>query len=242
MCCRESPVSAPPPGMSAGRPVLRVLRLGRLPFPEALAVQQRCVRSLQEAPGRDSLLLVEHRAVYTVGIRRGPYPGEEEARLRALGADFQRTDRGGLITFHGPGQLVCYPVLDLRRLRRSLRDYVCGLEGSVIGLCRGMGLEAGRAPETGVWVRDRKICAIGVHCSRHITYHGLALNCNTDLSWFSHIVPCGIVGKGVTSLSAELGREVTVDEVVPPFLEAFQEEFNCTVEYSDDHVTAEGMT
>ncbi|XP_075707420.1 octanoyl-[acyl-carrier-protein]:protein N-octanoyltransferase LIPT2, mitochondrial [Rhinoderma darwinii] len=226
--------------MSAGRPVLRVVRLGLLSFPEAVCVQQRCVRGLRPgdaARGRDTLLLCEHRAVYTVGIRQ--CPGEEEARLRALGADFQRTDRGGLITFHGPGQLLCYPVLDLRRLRRSLRDYVSGLEGAVIGLCRGLGLEAERAKETGVWLRDRKICAIGVHCSRHITYHGLALNCNTDLSWFNHIVPCGIVGKGVTSLSAELGREVTVDDVIPQFLEAFEEEFKCSVEYNDDHMTAE---
>ncbi|XP_069825578.1 octanoyl-[acyl-carrier-protein]:protein N-octanoyltransferase LIPT2, mitochondrial [Dendropsophus ebraccatus] len=228
--------------VSAGRPVLRALRLGLLSYPEALSVQRGCVRCLRAEDGQDTLLLAEHRPVYTVGIRQGPYPGEEERRLRDLGADFQRTDRGGLITFHGPGQLVCYPVLDLRRLRRSLRAYVCGLEGSVIRLCRGLGLEAARAPETGVWLQDRKICAIGVHCSRHITYHGLALNCNTDLSWFSHIVPCGIVGKGVTSLSAELGREVTVDEVIPRFLEAFQEEFACTVEYSDDHMTATAMT
>ncbi|XP_069615569.1 octanoyl-[acyl-carrier-protein]:protein N-octanoyltransferase LIPT2, mitochondrial [Ranitomeya imitator] len=220
------------------RPVLRVLRLGLLPFPEALAEQRRCARALRPevGGGRDSLLLCEHRPVYTEGIRGGS--GQDEARLRALGADFHRTDRGGLITFHGPGQLLCYPVLDLRRLRRSLRDYVCGLEGTVIRLCRGLGLEAARAADTGVWVRDRKICAIGVHCSRYITHHGLALNCSTDLSWFGHIVPCGIVGKGVTSLSAELGRPVTVDEVVPLFLEAFQDEFGCSLEYDDDHMTA----
>ncbi|XP_071989910.1 octanoyl-[acyl-carrier-protein]:protein N-octanoyltransferase LIPT2, mitochondrial [Engystomops pustulosus] len=223
-----------------GRPVLRAVRLGLLPYPEALAAQQRCVQTVRQDAARGWLLLCEHGPVYTVGIRRGPYPGEEERRLRELGADFQRTDRGGLITFHGPGQLLCYPVLDLRLLRRSLRDYVCGLEGAVIRLCRGLGLQAARRPETGVWLRDSKVCAIGVHCSRHVTYHGLALNCNTDLSWFRHIVPCGIVGKGVTSLSAELGREVTVDEIIPPFLEAFQEEFRCTVQ--EEHMEAAGAT
>ncbi|KAM8977724.1 octanoyl-[acyl-carrier-protein]:protein N-octanoyltransferase LIPT2, mitochondrial [Pelodytes ibericus] len=213
---------------AAGRSVMHVVRLGLLPYPEALRVQQACVRAAREQ-ARDTLLLCQHPAVYTVGVRRGPVLDEEEARLRALGADFQRTDRGGLITFHGPGQLVCYPVMDLSRHRRTLRAYVCGLEAAVIRLCRGLGLEADRAPETGVWVRDNKICAIGVHCARHVTSHGLALNCNTDLRWFRHIVPCGIVGKGVTTLTRELARDVTVAEIIPPFLQAFQEEFDCAL-------------
>ncbi|KAE8628161.1 hypothetical protein XENTR_v10007371 [Xenopus tropicalis] len=212
-------------------PVLRVRRLGLVGYAEALGVQGRYVRELKAggeagSPG-GALLLCEHPAVYTVGVRRGRYPGEEEARLRGLGADFQRTDRGGLITFHGPGQLVCYPVLHLGALRRSLRSYVCGLESAVIRLCRGLGLPGERQPDTGVWVRGNKICAIGVHCARHITSHGLALNCNTDLGWFGHIVPCGIVGKGVTSLTQELGRQVTIDDIIAPFLEAFEEEFQC---------------
>ncbi|KAM5181242.1 octanoyl-[acyl-carrier-protein]:protein N-octanoyltransferase LIPT2, mitochondrial [Mantella aurantiaca] len=224
---------------SAGRPALRVLRLGLLSYPEALQAQARSVRLCAER-GEDRLLLLEHRPVYTVGIRRGRYPEEEEARLRALGADFQRTDRGGLITFHGPGQLVCYPVLSLRRLDRSLRRYVCGLEGAAIGLCRRLGVTGSRSGDTGVWVGERKICAIGVHCSRYITSHGLALNCNTELAWFAHIVPCGLEGKGVTSLSAELGRDVAVDTVIPPFLDAFQDEFQCALYYSDGGEEAEG--
>ncbi|CAH2225786.1 lipoyltransferase 2, mitochondrial [Pelobates cultripes] len=229
----------------AGRPVLRVVRLGLVPYPEAVRVQQRWAVSVSprevaeagsvspQAGPRGAVILCEHPAVYTVGVRRGLYPGPEEDRLRGLGADFQRTDRGGLITFHGPGQLLCYPVLHLGPLRRSLREYVAGLERAAIGLCRSLGLAADRTPETGVWVRGRKICAIGVHCSRYITTHGLALNCNTDLSWFDHIVPCGIVGKGVTSLTQELGRNVTVEETIPPFLEAFQEEFKCTLVLED---------
>ncbi|CAI9534676.1 unnamed protein product [Staurois parvus] len=229
---------------SAGRPTLRVLRLGLLSYPHAIQAQARSARLCAELE-EDRLLLLEHRPVYTVGIRQSRYSEAEEVRLRALGADFQRTDRGGLITFHGPGQLVCYPVLSLRRLRRGLRRYVCGLEGAAIGLCRGLGVTGERAEETGVWVGERKICAIGllspagVHCSHHITSHGLALNCNTDLSWFQHIVPCGIEGKGVTSLSAELGRDVSVEEAIPPFLEAFKEEFNCTLEFSDRKETEE---
>ncbi|KAM4700629.1 octanoyl-[acyl-carrier-protein]:protein N-octanoyltransferase LIPT2, mitochondrial [Discoglossus pictus] len=222
---------------AAPRPVLRVVRLGLLPYTEALRVQQRYVQALKASePGpapQDTLLLCQHPPVYTIGIRQAPYPAQEQARLQGLGADFQRTDRGGLITFHGPGQLVCYPVLDLRRIHRTLRLYVCGLEGAAIRACGELGVSAERTRDTGVWVTDRKICAIGVHCARHITSHGLALNCNTDLTWFDHIVPCGIQGKGVTSLSQELGREVTVEEVIPSFLEAFQEEFKCTLVMDD---------
>ncbi|KAM9321142.1 octanoyl-[acyl-carrier-protein]:protein N-octanoyltransferase LIPT2, mitochondrial [Gastrophryne carolinensis] len=225
---------------SAGRPAVRVLRLGLLSYPEALQAQARCARLCAER-GEDRLLLLEHRPVYTVGIRHNRYTERDEVRLRGLGADFHRTDRGGLITFHGPGQLVCYPVLSLRRLRTSLRAYVCGLEGAAIGLCRGLGVMAARSPDTGVWVGDRKIAAIGVHCSRHITWHGLALNCNTDLSWFQHIVPCGIEGKGVTSLSAELGRDVPVEETIPPFLEAFREEFGVTLHLSDEREATQAL-
>ncbi|KAG8453189.1 hypothetical protein GDO86_004851 [Hymenochirus boettgeri] len=219
------------------RSVLRVSPLGLVPYPEALQVQHRCVRALKDDPAalvQGTLLLCEHPPVYTVGIRQGTYGGEQEGRLRGLGADFQRTDRGGLITFHGPGQLVCYPVLDLKRLRLSLRRYVCGLEGAILRLCHRIGVRGDRAKETGVWVRDCKLCAIGVHCSRHITSHGLALNCNTDLRWFEHIVPCGIVGKGVTSLTQELGREVTVDEIIPKFLDSFAEEFNCSLVFEEN--------
>ncbi|XP_053561066.1 putative lipoyltransferase 2, mitochondrial [Bombina bombina] len=224
---------------ASSRPLLRIVRLGLIPYAEALQEQQRYVQALKnpqtstDSEPKDTLLLCEHPAVYTVGIRQGPYPAQEENRLQALGADFQRTDRGGLITFHGPGQLVCYPILDLRHIRRSLRLYVCGLEETAIRLCQRLGIQAKRTSETGVWVRDRKICAIGVHCARHITSHGLAMNCNTDLTWFDHIVPCGIKGKGVTSLTQELSRNITVEETIPSFVEAFQEEFKCNMLLED---------
>ncbi|XP_069496267.1 octanoyl-[acyl-carrier-protein]:protein N-octanoyltransferase LIPT2, mitochondrial [Ambystoma mexicanum] len=223
------------PGLE--RPAVRVLRLGLRSYEQALAAQAHCVEKHREpGPPADTLLLCQHPPVYTVGLRRAPYPASEEERLRALGADFYRTDRGGLLTFHGPGQLVCYPVLDLRRFRRGggLRWYVSQLEGTAISLCRRLGIEAQRSPHTGVWVRDNKICAIGIHCGRYITSHGLALNCNTDLTWFEHIVPCGIIGKGVTSLSRELDRDITVEETTLPFMESFQEHFNCTLTFEDE--------
>uniref|UniRef100_A0A8C2AMR8 lipoyl(octanoyl) transferase n=1 Tax=Cyprinus carpio TaxID=7962 RepID=A0A8C2AMR8_CYPCA len=137
--------------------------------------------------------------------------------------NFVHTSRGGLITFHGPGQLVCYPVLNLGCFRKSVRWYVCELERTVIKTCGQFGIEASTSPDTGVWAGDNKICAIGIHCGRYITSHGLALNCNTDMSWFDNIVPCGIM---------ELGRDVPTEEAVPKLLEAFTEQFNCTLIYN----------
>ncbi|CAI5773583.1 putative lipoyltransferase 2, mitochondrial [Podarcis lilfordi] len=128
--------------------------------------------------------------------------------------------------------LVAYPVLDLRRFGLPVRGYVAALESVAVAACRRLGLPQAAAlppPCTGVWLRGRKVCAIGIHCGRHITSHGLALNCCTDLTWFDHIVPCGLEGKEVTSLSRELQRHVSVEEATEPFLAAFQEVFNCTL-------------
>ncbi|XP_061485107.1 putative lipoyltransferase 2, mitochondrial isoform X2 [Rhineura floridana] len=236
--------SPPPPGcgcsaaggMRPPRPpaAVRVLSLGRAAYKESLAAQERCVRRHLEAPAEapDRLLLWEPAGpVYTVGLRgleasASVEAAEEERRLRALGAGFERVPRGGLATFHGPGQLVAYPVLDLRRFGLPLRGYVAALESLAVAACRRLGLRHARAlppPCTGVWLGPRKVCAIGIHCGRHVTSHGLALNCCTDLTWFDHIVPCGLEGKEVTSLSKELQRHVSVEEATEPFLAAFQE-------------------
>ncbi|KAM6342041.1 octanoyl-[acyl-carrier-protein]:protein N-octanoyltransferase LIPT2, mitochondrial [Podargus strigoides] len=226
------------------RGAVRVLRLGLRPYAEALRVQERCVGAAREARalpgagggGGESVVLSEPAApLYAWGLRGAP-PAEEAARLRARGAGLLAARRGGRITFHGPGQLLAFPVLDLRRRRLPLRGYVAALEALVLGLCRRLGLAAARAlppPFTGVWMGDSKLCAIGVHCGNHITSHGLALNCCTDLTWFDHIVPCGLEGKGVTSLSRELGHHVTVDHVLQPFLDSFQEVFDCTLVFSE---------
>ncbi|KAM6144500.1 LOW QUALITY PROTEIN: octanoyl-[acyl-carrier-protein]:protein N-octanoyltransferase LIPT2, mitochondrial [Phoenicopterus ruber ruber] len=232
---------------------VRVLRLGLRPYAEALRVQERCVGAARAAragpgpgpglspgPGRgpaESVVLSEPaEPVYAWGLRGAP-EAEAAARLRARGAGLAAARRGGRITFHGPGQLLAFPVLDLRRRRLPLRGYVAALETLVLRLCRRFGLAAARAlppPFTGVWMGDSKLCAIGVHCGNHITSHGLALNCCTDLTWFDHIVPCGLEGKGVTSLSRELGRHVTVDHVLQPFLDSFQEVFDCTLVFAED--------
>ncbi|XP_002734161.1 octanoyl-[acyl-carrier-protein]:protein N-octanoyltransferase LIPT2, mitochondrial-like [Saccoglossus kowalevskii] len=231
-----------------------VRNLGRIGYAEAWGVQRKEVfkrlKFLRDMRSRttkttvlngdditqepkDVILLCEHNPVYTVGIRTKDYPVSEEERLKKLGADFFRTDRGGLITFHGPGQMVAYPILNLARYTKSIRWYVCQLEKCVIRMSTSFGLVSNTSPHTGVWIKDNKVAAIGIHSSRYITSHGLALNCNTDLSWYDHIVPCGIVGKGVTSLSRELRRDVTIDEVTPLFLKAFETEFNCHIESED---------
>jgi lipoyl(octanoyl) transferase len=211
----------------------RVLQAGKMSYGSALRLQQ-LLANRHKLPTRitgvqDTIVLVEHFPVYTVGIRSKDYSQETEDKLVSLGADFYRTNRGGLITFHGPGQLVVYPILNLKNYKPSVRWYVSQIEQTVIDVCSNLGIRAETSPHTGVWVGDRKICAIGIHGSRFVTTHGLALNCNTDLEWFSHIVPCGIEGKDVTSLSREIGRQVTVEEVVPIFLNSFSKLFGCTV-------------
>ncbi|KAK7074924.1 putative lipoyltransferase 2, mitochondrial [Halocaridina rubra] len=200
--------------------------------------QKYIARQIQEnvrnkkTPGH-MLLLVEHPPVYTTGLRDFEYSPEEEKKLKSLGADFVRTNRGGLITFHGPGQLVAYPILHLSSFQPGIKWYVCALEKTVIRTCHSFGVSASTSPHTGVWVGDNKVCAVGIQ-GRHVTTHGLALNCNIILKWFESIVPCGIPDKGVTSLSKELKREVTTEEVVPHFLEAFAKIFQCSFEEVDD--------
>ncbi len=167
-----------------------------------------------------AILLVEHPPVYTLG-KSGHAENLLVGRdaLEKIGAEFFHIDRGGDITFHGPGQLVCYPILDLERLGIGLKSYIATLEEAVIRTVAQYGIEAGRLDgASGVWIDDgkrmpRKICAIGVHASRFVTMHGFALNVSTDLSWFSRINPCGFVDKGVASIEKETGETVAMDEV-----------------------------
>lgn len=166
------------------------------------------------------IILCEHSHVYTLG-RSGKENnmllGEEQ--LKAIGATLHHIDRGGDITYHGPGQLVCYPILNLEEFGLGLKAYVHLLEEAVIGVLASYGITAGRLDKaTGVWLdgdtpRARKICAMGVRSSHYVTMHGLALNVNTDLRYFSYIHPCGFIDKGVTSLQQELGEATPMAEV-----------------------------
>lgn len=166
------------------------------------------------------LLLVEHNPVYTLG-KSGKNENMlvSEAYLRSIGAEFFHIDRGGDVTFHGPGQVVGYPILDLEQLGIGLREYIDSIEEAIIGVCREWGIEAGRvAGASGVWIdgdtpRARKICAIGVKSSRYVTMHGFALNVATDLKYFNHINPCGFVDRGVTSIEREVGHKVDFEQV-----------------------------
>lgn len=214
------------------RPVVRVLRAGQTSYAQGLNLQKHIASTFNDtAPEqfRNVLILTEHRPVYTIGIRTKEYTIDDEHTLRQLGADFYRTNRGGLITFHGPGQLVAYPILYLKHFNPSIRWYVCHLEKTIINVCAELGLTAKTTPDTGVWIGNRKICALGIHGKRYITTHGLALNCDNDLTWFEHIVPCGLRDKGVTSLSVELNRRVTVEQTIPLLLAHFEKTFDCNV-------------
>ncbi|CAG9857375.1 unnamed protein product [Phyllotreta striolata] len=208
--------------------LVKVLNVGVLDYTKGLKLQKYLASLHNKTIGiNNTLLCVEHPPVYTTGIRNKQYTEDDVNKLKAKGAAFHRTNRGGLITFHGPGQLVVYPILNLKHFKPSIRWYVSSIEDTVIELCKKFDLNATKSPHTGVWIGDKKICAIGVHGSRFITTHGLALNCSTDLNWFDHIVPCGIEGKGVTSLTEATGELVTIDETLPEFLECFKLVFDC---------------
>ena len=189
-----------------------------------------------EANCGGELLIVEHNPVYTLG-KSGKLENMlvSEQYLRSIGAEFYRIERGGDVTYHGPGQIVGYPILDLEKLGIGLRQYIDSMEQAIIEVCAEWGVEAGRIEgASGVWIepqspRARKICAIGVRSSRYVTMHGFAMNVATDLRYFSHINPCGFVDKGVTSLSREVGREVAPDEVKEQIVKHLAEKLNVKI-------------
>jgi lipoyl(octanoyl) transferase len=209
---------------------LQVRRLGRVPYAEALALQRALVEDRRAGAIPDTLLLLEHPHVLTLGVRgdggRSHILAAEDA-LASRGIEIHESGRGGDITYHGPGQIVGYPIIDLNPDRRDVHRYVRDLEAVLIGVAAGYGIDARRIEGlTGVWVGDEKLAAIGVRIARWITSHGFALNVTTALDHFNLIVPCGIADRGVTSLQRLLGRAVDTAEVENRIIEQFSKLFS----------------
>ena len=223
---------------------VQLIELGRTPYQEALKIQEDLFNQIIavkranrqndiQEPTKNYLLWVEHTPVFTLGKS-----GKEEhllldkERLKEREIEFYATNRGGDITFHGPGQIVGYPILDLDNFFTDIHKYLRLLEEMVILTLKEYGIEGTRSKgETGVWLDletpfARKICALGVRASRWVTMHGFAFNVNTDLSYFEGIIPCGIQGKGVTSLTKELGIQVSEAEVKEKLKNHFQKLFD----------------
>ena len=207
-----------------------VSRLGVVPYGDALELQKRLVDERKAGAIPDQLLLLEHPPVITMGARvRGDLshvlaPAEA---LDAEGIELVEAGRGGDVTYHGPGQLVGYPILDLSPDRRDVHRYVRDLEQVMIDAAAEFGVVAGRVTGlTGAWVDDEKLAAIGVRVSRWVTSHGFAFNVSTDLRHFTYIVPCGIQGRGVTSLGRLLGRTIPRHEVEDAVVRAFSAVFD----------------
>ncbi|WP_132876714.1 lipoyl(octanoyl) transferase LipB [Tamaricihabitans halophyticus] len=207
------------PCRAATEPV-RVRSLGTVDYQEAWELQRELVTARDEGREGDTMLLLEHPSVYTAGKRTEPHERPDD------GTPVVDVDRGGKITWHGPGQLVGYPIVKLAD-PIDVVDYVRRLEQALIAVCDTLGVPTGRVDgRSGVWLAadargpERKIAAIGIRVQRGVTMHGFEINCNSDLGEFGKIVPCGISDAGVTSLSAELDRDVTVDEVRPLATEA----------------------
>jgi lipoyl(octanoyl) transferase len=206
-------------------------------FKSVLDLKIRNRREDLEIQTPNYLLLVEHPHVYTLGKSGKPeHLLLSEAQLEKKNASFYKINRGGDITYHGPGQLVGYPILDLDNFFTDIHKYLRFLEECIILTLREYGLKPGRSKgETGVWLDvgtpfARKICALGVRASRWVTMHGFALNVNSDLGYFDHIIPCGIRGKAVTSLNVELGRrEIPMKEVEEKLLKHFAEVFEAEI-------------
>ena len=204
--------------------------LGRRPYGEILEMQRALAAERIAGARPDTLLLVEHDPVVTLGrsTKREHLLLSEKA-LAARGVELFDIERGGDVTFHGPGQLVGYPIFDLQQHRQDLHWYLRQVEQSLIDALATYGITAGRVEKyTGVWVEDRKIASIGVHARSWVTWHGFALNVSTDLSYFDMMVPCGIPQVTMTSVAKELGRAVSLEEVVDRVVGAFTTVFQLT--------------
>lgn len=218
-------------------PYINLRNLGEIPYKEAWDIQEQLLQTAIEAKknsddaiiAENTLLICQHPHVYTLG-KHGHAENLlfNQQTLQEKGIEFYLTNRGGDITYHGPGQLVAYPVLDLEQFGSSVHQYLRNLEEVVIQTLAEYGITSERIQgATGVWIdahtaQARKICAIGVRCSRWVSIHGLALNVNTDLDYFDNIIPCGIRDKGVTAMQVELNKTIDETQLIEVFLDKFK--------------------
>lgn len=206
-----------------------VYDLGTTSYPEVHRLQQRLQAQRRDGAGNDTLLLTEHRPVFTLG-RSHPTPSlrVDEDLVRLYGIEIVQTERGGDITYHGPGQLVAYGIIDLKSWGIGVLDYLTGLEETVIGVLGDWGLRGERSPlGRGVWVGGGKIASAGLNVRRAVTMHGIALNVDPDLSHFELINPCGMSDVEITSMAAEVGKQVPFAEVLESFVFHFGRVFEC---------------
>ena len=205
--------------------------LGSVPFETALKIQHQLMNGKKNGMEEDYLLTVEHPHTYTIGVT-GSLENllVDEEYLNSNGIKLQHIRRGGDITYHGPGQLVAYPILNLNNYYKDLHRYLRDLEEVLISTVKYFGIVAGRKNRlTGIWVGDEKLASIGIKMSKWITMHGTALNVSTDLSYFDNIISCGVRDKSVTSMSKILGKSLVVDEVSPVYVKSFSKVFGSDI-------------
>lgn len=210
--------------------------LGIVPYEVALKLQQGLMQARSEGKIGDVLLLLQHPSVFTEGRFRG---GEDRIvppeTLAREGIAVFHTDRGGGITYHGPGQLVAYPILDLKENGLGVCEYIWKLEAVIIKLLFGLGIQGYRlAGYPGVWASEKKVCSIGIHISHHITTHGFAINVTNDLRYFGYVRPCGLSGEVMTSVSELLGHWVAMETIIDKLLPSFSEIFGLGCEQETD--------
>lgn len=209
-----------------------VYDLGTTSYAEVHGLQQRLQAQRREGGGADTLLLTEHRPVFTLG-RSHPNPDlrVEEETIQQWGIEIVQAERGGDITYHGPGQLVAYGIVDLKGWGTKVLDYLSGLEETAIGVLADWGLRGTRSDSgRGVWIEDRKIASVGLNVRRWVTMHGIALNIDPDMSHWDLINPCGMRDIEMTSMAVEMGRQVYFKEVLEAFTFHFGRVFECSME------------
>jgi lipoyl(octanoyl) transferase len=216
-------------------PVVRVYQLGTTAYRDVHRLQQRLQEQRRAGGGEDALLLTEHRPVITLG-RSHP-----DANLRVpptavaeKGIEIVQTERGGDITYHGPGQLVAYGIIDLQKMGLGVHDYLWRLEETAVGVLADWGLRGERVPGArGLWIAGRKVASVGLNVRRWVTMHGIAINVSTDLSGFELINPCGMTDVEMTSISREMGKPVSITQAAEAFVFHFERVFACSTELVD---------